>query len=474
MGEGLLQQSLTVGGAYAFARNELLLFAATFFLIGALDELIVDLTYLWMRMTGRAKTKRIDANGFVGAPLSGHCAVFIPAWQESAVIGITMRHALEVWPQRGWRLFVGCYPNDPETIAVATEAAGDDDRVRIVIHDREGPTCKADCLNALYRALQADEAAGEGHTRMVVLHDAEDLVDPAALPVLDQAMDAADFVQLPVMALPQRGSPLVAGHYSDEFAEAHARSMVVRSALDRGIPGAGVGCAIARDWLERLDTARAGAGPFAAGALTEDYELGLQVAAMGARSRFLRLRTREGRLVATRAYFPASMSAAIRQKSRWIHGIAFQGWDRLGWHGSPAALWMQLRDRRGPLAALLLATAYALVVLEGLHFALGYLGMSVPSPLSPGLTTLLWINAAVLAWRLSLRALFTTREYGLAQGLLAIPRVIVSNTVAIVSARHALAAYVRRLAGGAETAWDKTEHALHPALSAEPVRTRPS
>ena len=35
------------------------------------------------------------------------------------------------------------------------------------------------------------------------------------------------------------------------------------------------------------------------------------------------------------------------QKARWLHGIAFQGWERLGWWGRPVDLWMELRDRRG-------------------------------------------------------------------------------------------------------------------------------
>ena len=51
----------------------------------------------------------------------------------------------------------------------------------------------------------------------------------------------------------------------------------------------------------------------------------------------------------------------MRQKTRWVHGIALQSWDRLGWSGSAVQRWMTLRDRRGPLAALLLFIAYLLV-----------------------------------------------------------------------------------------------------------------
>lgn len=177
----------------------------------------------------------------------------------------------------------------------------------------------------------ADEARTGQRARMVVLNDAEDLVDPAALAALDVALDHAEFVQLPVLALLQPGSRFVAGHYCDEFAEAHGKVMVVRSALGAGIPGAGVGSAVERVTLGRLAELSGDDGPFATKSLTEDYEFGLNVAAIGGRDRFLRLRTREGRLIATRAYFPSRIDTAVRQKTRWIHGIACRG--GTGWAG---------------------------------------------------------------------------------------------------------------------------------------------
>ena len=51
---------LTAGDWLVLARHELLLFAATFFLIGALDELGLDAAYVWLRLTGRARTPRIS------------------------------------------------------------------------------------------------------------------------------------------------------------------------------------------------------------------------------------------------------------------------------------------------------------------------------------------------------------------------------------------------------------------------------
>lgn len=454
---------LSAAEAFGLFRYELLLFAASFLLIGLLDEFAVDICYLVLKITGKSRTPRLADDSLAQDGLAGPCAIFIPAWREQLVIAATVRHALSVWPHPDVRIYVGCYRNDAATLAAAMTGCAGDGRLRIVVHGADGPTCKADCLNRLYLALCEDEARAGLAARMVVLHDAEDMVDPLALPLLDAAIGHADFVQLPVLPLPRRESPLVGGHYSDEFAENHGKAMVVRSALGRGIPGAGVGCAIARPWLDRLDCLREGRGPFATGALTEDYELGLTMAALGAEARFLRVRSAAGRLIATRAYFPVTMRAAIRQKTRWLHGIAFQGWDRLGWRGSPAALWMQLRDRRGPFAALLLAAAYLLVVVSGIELVLRHAGLVSPMPLSPGLKALLWINLAGLVWRLASRMIFTTREFGLAQGLLALPRVVVSNTVAIIAARRAVVAYARSLRGE-HVAWDKTDHDCHPAM----------
>lgn len=447
---------------FVLFQHELLLFAAFFFLFGALDEFAVDLSWLALRFTGRAREPIFDPEASELANLSGDAAVFIPAWQEEEVIGDTIAHMLAVWQQRGLRIYVGCYPNDPLTIEAAIAATRGDSRVRLVVHDRAGPTTKADCLNRLYAAMQDDERRSGRNFHMIVLHDAEDLVDPLALTVLDRALGKADFVQLPVIPLPQAGSRWVGGHYCEEFAEAHGKAMVVRDALGAGLPAAGVGCAIARPVLNGLAMASDDGRPFDATALTEDYEMGLRVTEAGGRSRFLRMRDREGHLIGTRAYFPARLDAAVRQKTRWLHGIAFQGWERMGWGVGAGDAWMRLRDRRGPIGALLLAVAYLLLALAGVSFALEIAGLLPPSQLSSGLELLLWVNAAALVWRAIWRFGFTRAIYGWREGVFAVLRIPVSNIIAIMAARRALVAYARTLSGSAPV-WDKTSHNLHPA-----------
>jgi len=86
------------------AEREFLLFAACFFLVGALDELGMDLAWLWLRLTGRAGTPRIDRAAFEGQPLTGRVALLLPAWREDALIATTIAHALAAWPQRELRI----------------------------------------------------------------------------------------------------------------------------------------------------------------------------------------------------------------------------------------------------------------------------------------------------------------------------------------------------------------------------------
>ena len=448
----------------AVAQHELLLFALVWMVIGMVDETAVDLLWLGLRLF-RGGSPVIEPDDR-RVRLSGPVAVLIPAWHEAEVIGATINHLLKAWPQREYRLYVGCYCNDPATIGAVIAAAGGDARLRLVVHPRLGPTTKADCLNRLYGAVIDDEARIGRHYRGVVLHDAEDMVHPMGLDLIDRSWAEADFVQLPVRPELPPGGGWVAAHYADEFAESHAKAMVLRDSLGVSLPAAGVGCGFTREILEKIGAIRREAGeigPFAADCLTEDYELGVMIARLGGRARFLRRRDVHGGLIATRSYFPATLPEAVRQKTRWLHGIAFQGWDRLGWHGGPLEWWMTMRDRKGPLVALVLAAAYLLLCVDAalalLRLTMHGHGVPLPPP-SPALQWLLRLSFAGLVWRLLFRTVFTANEYGRAEALPALARLPLGNIIAIMAGRRALAAYIASLAGAA-IHWDKTAHRLH-------------
>ena len=295
--------------------------------------------------------------------------------------------------------------------------------------------------------------------KAVVLHDAEDVVDAAELRVFDAAMPALAMVQLPVVPLGDRASRWVSGHYLDEFAEAHRKDIVVRGAIGAGVPSAGVACAIDRRVLGRLAVDGA---PFDPASMTEDYEIGMRIAALGERGALVRVRG-PGGTVATREHFPATLDAAIRQKTRWLLGIALDGWDRIGWRSSLADRYMLLRDRKTIVAPLLVGAGYVAVALCGVDATIAW---ALPAarrfaPLAARgslLRILLVANAAALGWRLGLRAGFTAATYGWREGLRAVPRTVVANWINAAAAVGAIRRYVRIRAGRETPRWDKTAH----------------
>ena len=436
---------------------ELTLFAAVGFFFFAIDDLIVDLIYFvrrcWRAVAIYSRYPRMTAAGLPAPMRPGWIAVLIPAWDEAPVIAAMLRTTLSRWKHQEYRLFVGHYRNDPGTLSAVSSVA--DPRVIAVEIDADGPTTKADCLNRLYAALLAYEGANGRSAKAVVLHDAEDLVHPLELKLFDRLSEYAGLVQLPVVPLIDPESRWIGGHYADEFAEAHMKELVVREAVGAAIPLAGVGCAIERVALSRL-AARHDGRPFAGASMTEDYEMGLRLGAIGVKTMFVRIPAGAGNraVVASRGHFPATISAAVRQKARWIGGIAFTGWDRLGWRGGIGERWMRMRDRRGPLAAILLFTGYGAGLLWAQLALAAALGAPIEVPVSHLLAALMWINGWLLAWRILMRASFTTAAYGWREGLRSIPRMVVANLIAVLAARRAM---MLHSAGGA-TRWDKTQH----------------
>lgn len=449
------------------AAHELALFAACGFLIGGIDDLAIDLIWigrtLWRRLTVYRRHPRATA-ATLGHAIPGRLAVFVPTWREEAVIGAMIETAIRRLGPRDWRLYVGTYPNDPATATAVRRAARGDPRIRVVVGDRPGPTTKAGCLNWLWQALRSDERAERRFVKAVILHDAEDAVHRDELAVYDALIDRFDLVQLPVEPVAVRGQGwwrrFVSLHYAGEFAESHRKHVVVREALGAAVPSAGVGCAIGRHAL--AFAARHRDGPFDPASLTEDYELGLRIGEAGGRGAFVTVRAADGDgMVAVRACFPATIRAAIRQKSRWVTGIALAGWDRLGWRGGLAERWMRLRDRRAPLAAMVIAAAYAAFVLWLAGLGLAWFEGAPAPVVLPAL--LVRINLVLLTWRILVRAGFTARVDGAALAALTPVHMLLGNVVAIGAAVRAIGMYLGMVRTG-RVWWDKTAH-VFPAAS---------
>jgi bacteriophage N4 adsorption protein B len=455
-------------GLIDLVRCELLLFSAIWLLIGALDDLCIDLIWITRRFYRHLKyyhRQRPQMVHQLPQPSDpGLLAIFVPAWGEAAVIGAMLGQCTDKWSRSDYshRIYVGCYPNDSRSVAAVTAAAVKNTRIRVVLVGHLGPTTKADCLNRLWQALLSDELAGGYKAKAIVLHDAEDAVHRDELQVYACLLTKGDAVQLPVIPMRTPNSRWISGHYCDEFAEAHAKTMVVREFLGAPLPLAGVACAINRSMLGRM-TLENGGKPFDDASLTEDYELGMRIGAVGGRTIMARIMDRNGDLVGTRACFPDTLDASVRQKTRWLTGIALAGWDRLGWRGNLAQKWMLLHDRRSIFAAIVLVTAYACILLTAVLMAAEAYGFHNPGALSPLVVQLLWINAAFLLWRLAVRAAFVGSLYGPTEALCSIPRSLLANIIAIMAARRACMAYIRHCLG-VPLRWDKTTHHHVPNL----------
>ena len=455
--------------------HELMLFASIGILLIGFDDLLFDILWIVTRRGRAAPAFLHDMRR--SEQVEGALAVFVPAWDESDVLPTMIARTLSAWQGEDFRVYLGCYPNDALTLFAVSPLVAADPRLRLVIGHADGPTTKGDNLNRLWAAMGADERAEGIRFAGVVLHDCEDVVHRAELALYRAGLTHNAMVQIPVLPLLGIGRQWVAGHYADEFAEAHGKDMVLRARLGAPLPSAGVGCALTRNALTFLSLRRGGA-PFRPDSLTEDYEMGILIGTHGMRSAFIAAIDEEGEWIVSRGPFPATLWGAVRQKSRWIAGIALAGWDHLGWagpeKGSWVARWMLWRDRRAPLAAAVILAAYAALVAGTLslvgHALLGW-GARPPSAL---LQMLMGLSGALLLWRLGMRGHFATRAYGLRQGLLSIPRAFVANLVAMFAARKAVADYWKMLRSG-RVVWDKTRHDEGDALliaAPPPARAR--
>ena len=154
-----------------------------------------------------------------------------------------------------------------------------------VPHD--GPTCKADCLNWVVagdpavRVRSGHRVRGRRHARQRG-RAASRRIEVLQLPVAAQGHD-------PVAGRVARTQwfELVAGTYMDEFAEWHAKDLVVRESLAGSVPSAGVGtCFSRRAMLALIEETQS--QPFNTESLTEDYDVGARIGKLGMQSIFPR------------------------------------------------------------------------------------------------------------------------------------------------------------------------------------------
>lgn len=431
-------------------------------LISGLDDLVVDLAWAWTWLKSRLRPAASlfppGARQLENARRQ-RIAIFVPLWHEHQVIGRMLEHNLAAIRYPDYHFFAGCYPNDVETQAAVLSVAERFPRVHLALCPHPGPTSKADCLNWIYQhLLLIEEKSGEAFD-IVMIHDAEDLIHPEELRWINYYAARYDFVQTPVLALATPFRKLTHGVYCDEFAENHSRDMRVRAALGGFIPSCGVGTGYRRDALERL--ARASSNRlFEPEALTEDYENGLRLFRLGCSQAFVPISKSSsgGRdFVVTREFFPDTWGAALRQRTRWVTGIALQSWQRFGWSGKPGELYWLWRDRKGLLANPL-SLAANFVFVYGLATAMWL-------RVSPGQARLAMATMALQVVRIGVRMLCVGRIYGLVFALGVPVRAVYANALNTAATVQAVARYTWARVRGQPLKWLKTEH-TYPARAA--------
>jgi len=448
------------------------LVAALLIFISSIDDAILDLTYWLMRPF---LNWRLPSTEEVSQRPERLTAILIPAWQESDVIGRMLSNLLGTQDYTNFHVFVGAYPNDPATKSAVEDVGTRFANVHCVVTSDPGPTSKADCLNQLLEAVLEFERSN-GKFEMFVNQDAEDVVHPFSLKTMNWFIDPHGMIQLPVLSIDRRWSDLVAGHYMDEFAEWHGKDLVVRSLLTGETPSAGVGTAFSREAIDRL---RQDGAVFDSTSLTEDYEVAHRLAQLNMSSRFVRFRAlmpymrkarfgsglvsaRRRELVCTHEIFPDRMGTARRQKARWMLGISFFGWRKIGWYGTLWNRYFLMRDRKSLITAPVAVLGYVIVVQYLLAAALVALVPGIgPLPNAvryPWEWTIITINLLFLINRLLHRALFVWRAHGIHQVALSPVRAVVGNIVAFLAFLRAERLYIVNLFTSRPVAWDKTQH----------------
>jgi adsorption protein B len=176
----------------------------------------------------------------------------IPAWLEHDVIAPMLENMVVTLDYREYAIFVGTYVNDQATIDEVERMRRRFRQLIRVEVPHAGPTCKADCLNWVVQAIFSHERTHGIEFAGVVLHDCEDVLHPMELKLFNYILPRKDLIQIPVASLERNWHEFVAGTYMDEFAEWHARDLVVRESLSGMVPSAGVGTCFSRYALMTL------------------------------------------------------------------------------------------------------------------------------------------------------------------------------------------------------------------------------
>ena len=424
-------------------------------LLSGLDDLYILVAYLVRRGEINASAPFPPDGAVQAHPV----AIWVPLWHEDAVIERMLERNLSALRHTQAHFFVGAYPNDPATLKAVRGVAHRHSNVHLCVCPHDGPTSKADCLNWVNQHMVLQERKSGVHFHLVLTHDAEDIIHPDSIGWAVHLSRTHGMIQTPVLALPTPLWRITHGIYCDDFAYHHIVDLPTRCSLGGFVPSAGVGTSYRRDALQKLAEAEANR-VFAPECLTEDYENGLRLRELGVSQIFTPVRFRGGQPVATREYFPQDFRSAWKQRSRWVTGIAFQGWQRHGWGKGGQAYWLW-RDRKG-------LVGNPLSIAANLLLAYGILcGWRAPVP-----NAVLATTAVIAAVHLFGRAWASARVYGWVFALGTPIRVVAGNFLNTAATATAAYRFARSRILNQPLKWVKTAHS-YPTLAALAGHNRP-
>lgn len=482
---------------YLYALDILAGITAVLILVSSLDDFFIDVyfwgleVYRWVFVKTRHQPLRIEQ---LLAKEHQPFAIMAPAWKEYDVIAKMVENTLATLDYKRFVIFIGTYQNDAETTAEADRMARRYPHMvqrATVLND--GPTCKADCLNWIVQSIALYEERNAMRFAGVIMHDSEDVIHPLELHLYNYLIDRKDLIQLPVLSLEREWHEFVAGTYLDDFSEWHCKEMVVREKLTGLVPGSGVATCYSRRMIDELARQNNNM-PFNTDTLTEDYEMSHRLIKLGAKQVFVRFPviyhakrrnffTRKEKivevesLIATREYFPGGFRAAYRQRARWILGVAFQGWQQMGWQGGFITNYLYMRDRKGIFTSFVGLMAYLIAANLGTIWLLreaGFGFVQYPEFVQPESFTygIFVTNFWLFLNRIGQRIYFVFLLNGVEQGLLAVPRMAVSNVINFFAVCRAWKVFILHFVTGKRIAWDKTQHSYPSMADLKKQRTR--
>lgn len=417
-----------------------------------LDDLIIDITAFIYRLKPEPISKSILEKEDSSLPL----AIMIANWKESEVLEYMVKgNFLNMPSKEKTYIFLGVYPNDLETKEIALKLSREIPNVIAVINPLKGPTYKGQMLNVVIDEIFNTEKKLGLLFEGFILHDSEDVLSPLQTQLYRYALSDNDFIQTPVLSLPLKSTDFVGGTYLDEFAEMHTKELLVRQYLGASLPSAGVGTCISRSLIRKIMFEQGG-DLFLPNSLTEDYNLGLLTKSFDFNSGFL-CHFLEGdsckKIIGTREYFPNEIWSSVKQKTRWVTGISFQGYQKFGWFGNFWEHYFLWRDRRGPVGALIVVNSFVILIGMALNRQELLFNRSL-------IQTFMFINLIGLGYKALIRVFLVTRVAGLKEGLLSVIRWPFSVFINSAAGFRSTYQYYMSRVTGKTIKWSKTTHKI--------------